>query len=195
VYEGRYVGKLARVNEWHASRRIGSKSTIYETTAFKTKKRSAAAAFMLTRPETPIDYPVDARIRVSMWKVKDTDAPIKGLLDALEYAGVVANDRLIRDIRVIRYYHHRDADDQVEVKLLQTSEKRGATMSRSVETSFSDAMFDALKRTAAAKGNVDAAGSKQFIIREAVKLYLNQRGFTKAELEQSDSDFAGSDHE
>ena len=120
VYEGEYAGRLPRVNEWHGTHRVGQSAKIFETTQFKQNKNDMAVGFMVTRPKAPIDYPVDARIHVTTWKRLDSDAPVKGIFDALEIAGVLKDDKQIRDFTVIRHYHHRDAPDLVKVKLMVT---------------------------------------------------------------------------
>jgi Holliday junction resolvase RusA-like endonuclease len=78
----------------------------------------------MTRPDMPIDHPVDIRIVVSLWKRIDSDATVKAVMDTLEDAGVLADDKLIRDIVIERYYHKRDAPDQVECALYLTGEER-----------------------------------------------------------------------
>ena len=125
VYEGRYYGRLPRLNEWHGSKTIGHHSRIFENTVFKRNKADMAVGFSLTRPREPIDYPVDARIEVSLWKRIDSDAPVKGILDALELGRVIEDDKLIRHFSVIRKYHHRDSSDSVQVTLRLTGMKRG----------------------------------------------------------------------
>ena len=120
VYEGEYAGRLPRENERLGTHRVGQSAKIFETTQFKQNKYDMAVGFMVTRPKAPIDHQVDARIHVWTWKRLDSDAPIKGIFDALEIAGVLKDDKQIRDFTVIRHYHHRDAPDLVKVKLMVT---------------------------------------------------------------------------
>lgn len=117
VYEGEYAGRLPRVNERLGTHRVGQSALIFGTTQFKQNKRDMAVGFMVTRPKAPIEHPVDARVEVTLWKRLDSDAPVKGIFDALEIAGVLKDDKLIRDFTIIRHYHHRDATDVVKVKL------------------------------------------------------------------------------
>lgn len=120
VYEGEYAGRLPRVNEWHGTHMVGSKPQIFATTLFEQNKSDMAVGFMVTRPMPIIEHPVDARLHVWTWKRLDSDAPIKGIFDALELAGVLRDDKQIRDFTVIRHYHPRDAPDLVKVKLTVT---------------------------------------------------------------------------
>ena len=120
VYEGHYQGRLPRVNEWHGTHRVGQSARIFETTVYKRNKQDMAMGLMLTKPLMPIDFPVDALLRVNTWKRLDSDAPVKAIFDALELAGVLKDDKLIRDFAVIRSYHNRDAADSVVVRLTVT---------------------------------------------------------------------------
>ena len=121
VYKGSHEGRLPRLNEWHGARALGGQARIFENTIFKRGKKDMAWSFLTTR-EHAIDYPVDCEITVSLWKVIDTDAPIKAICDALEQAGVLENDRQIRHLSVRREYHKRDASDRVVVQLRVTGE-------------------------------------------------------------------------
>lgn len=123
VYKGAHRGKLPRTNDMHGTSRNGR---IFVTASFKKRRADMAASFSTTRPTEPIDYKVDCRLRISQWQVIDSDASVKGIFDALEMAGVVENDKQIRDFRVIRDYHKRDDDDTVRVTLYVTSMRRGA---------------------------------------------------------------------
>ena len=116
VWRGRYTGKLARVNEWHGARSIGGKARVYATTEFKAKKE--ALAISLIGPASPIADQVDLVVEVTLWKQTDTDAPIKAIMDALEDAGVIENDRQIRDIIIKRCYHRRDDTDGLRLFLV-----------------------------------------------------------------------------
>lgn len=116
VWNGSFTGKLPRVNEWHGARCIAGHGRIFETTKYKHQKADLAIAFRSR--SVPISTPVDMVIELSLWKMRDTDGPIKGIMDALELAGVIENDRLIRDITIRRLYHKRDSADRLKVMLL-----------------------------------------------------------------------------
>lgn len=120
VWEGLHRGRLPRVNEWHGAHTIRGKARIFEGSKYKRDKQAAAVSFSAVRPGKPIDYPVDCTIVVSIWKVLDTDAPIKGIMDALELGGILKDDRQIRHLTVKRKYHKRDTTDWCIVQLFRT---------------------------------------------------------------------------
>lgn len=124
VYQGYHKGRLPRINEWHGARAIAGKARIFETTDYKKNKRDMAVSFSATRPTRPIEHRVDMLIRVFLWKRIDSDACVKGVMDSLEDAGVIANDKQIRDIVIRRDYHPRDTVDSVECGLYLTGEER-----------------------------------------------------------------------
>lgn len=97
---------------------------MFATAKYKQNKRDMAISFSATRPSQPIDYAVDMRIRISLWKRIDSDSCVKGVMDSLEDAGVIENDKQIRDVVIVRDYHPRDMLDRVECRLYVTGEKR-----------------------------------------------------------------------
>lgn len=123
VYEGTYDGKLPRLNQKFGARAFGGKGRLFTTSEYKKGLEAIALSFAINRPDSPIDYPVDLQITVELWKMIDTDAPIKAIMDALEHAGVVKDDRLIRDVTVFRRYHKRDEIDRCMVELTVTGER------------------------------------------------------------------------
>ena len=116
LWSGTYIGKLPKVNAWHSAKTGGGCARIFETPAFKRQKEDLAVS--LPKPSAPITEAVDAVIELALWKQVDTDAPIKGVLDALEMAGVIANDRQIRNLVVHREYHKRGEPDRLAVRLI-----------------------------------------------------------------------------
>ena len=129
VWQGSFVvTRLPRVNQWHGATCIRGKSRIYEGAAWKKAKKELGEQiqlrFRVGHPPPAISTPVDAEITVSMWKRVDTDAPIKGILDCLEDARIVEDDKLIRDITVRREYHKRDEPDRVSIALISPEERR-----------------------------------------------------------------------
>ena len=121
VWRGRYTGKLARVNEWQKARSIGGKAQTYASPEYKNKKE--ALAISLIGPASPIADQVDLIVEVTLWKQTDTDAPIKAIMDALEDAGVIENDRQIRDIIIKRCYHPRDDTDGLRLFLVTIDQR------------------------------------------------------------------------
>lgn len=111
LWRGRYRGALAKVNEWLAGR-------LYERPAFKQRKQDLAVS--LIGPASPVDGAADLVAEVAMWSMVDTDAPIKAIMDAMEMARVLGNDRQIRDVIIRRRYHRRGQEDGLRVWLVST---------------------------------------------------------------------------
>ena len=120
LWRGEYSGRLPRINRKYGARCIGGKGRAYVTSEYRLGTEDMAAAF--TGRQAPIEDPVNAYIEVSMWSRIDSDAPIKAIFDALEKAGVVRNDKQIRDFVVLRRFHKRDEADQVTAVLVEESE-------------------------------------------------------------------------
>lgn len=84
VYEGKHTGPLPRINRRYGARVVNGHAILFEAAEFRRHKKNMGVSFCATRKGAePIDYPVDANIIVSMWKMKDSDAPIKAIFDAL----------------------------------------------------------------------------------------------------------------
>jgi len=92
---------------------------IYETNEYKKFKKTLSES--IAGPT--IDGVVDVRINVGLGPRMDSDAPIKPIFDAIEDAGIVANDRRIRNFIVERTTHKQDALDSVVVKIYRAKEK------------------------------------------------------------------------
>ena len=90
---------------------------MYQTTEYRRAKDDLTFWWATT---LRIDYPVDLVVKTMLWKQRDTDNAIKIVLDALQCAGVVTDDKLIRDIVIRREYHKRDEIDQLELWLVST---------------------------------------------------------------------------
>ena len=116
LWSGTYEGKLPRVNEWHGAKMVAGHARIFESRIYRQRKEDLAVS--LPKPPVPISQPVDLIVEVWLWKQTDTDAPIKGVMDALEMAGIVENDRLIRDITIARADHPRSEPDKLKVTLV-----------------------------------------------------------------------------
>ncbi len=114
--------KLPAVNEWHGADVINGRARIFDTTKYKKLKKALTFQFMTPR-FLPIDFYCDMIIEVTMWKVRDTDGPVKAIMDALEDAGIVTNDKKIRDIMIPRDYHKRDDTDELRVTLITCEEE------------------------------------------------------------------------
>jgi Holliday junction resolvase RusA-like endonuclease len=123
LYKAVYDGRLPRLNEKFGARSVRQKARLFTTGKYKRGLSDMAAAFAAARTRAKIDFPVDCTLEVSMWKMLDTDAPIKAIMDALEAAGVLKDDRQIRHLTVLRRYHKRDSTDRVVVQLFAVGER------------------------------------------------------------------------
>lgn len=134
VWQGSFVvTRLPRINEWHGARGVIGKlgkvtARIFDSVKWKKAKKELVGQMEIVKlmgfnPQGVITTAVDAKMTVWLWKRVDTDSPIKGILDSLEKAEVVENDRLIRDISVRREYHKRDEPDLVTITLASPEER------------------------------------------------------------------------
>jgi Holliday junction resolvase RusA-like endonuclease len=123
LYEAVYEGRLPRLNEKFGARSMGQKARLFTTGKYKRGLSDMAAAFASARKRATIDFQIDCTLEVSMWKMLDTDAPIKAIMDALEDAAIVKDDRQIRHLTVLRRYHKRDSTDRVVVQLFSVGER------------------------------------------------------------------------
>lgn len=128
VFYFKWTGKLVSTNKWTAIRLIKNKRyhpgmsiykmfipMVYQTAVYKGMKTSLANAMRGRK----LDGYYDLRLKMSLWKMKDTDGPVKAVMDAIEESGVIKNDRMIRDISVIRAYHSRDEKDILIIELFK----------------------------------------------------------------------------
>jgi len=101
-----WTGKVQSVNRWHSARTIkkGNKyiAMIYETPAYKKFKDSLSFAFK--DMEKLYGY-MDLQVTMVLSSRADTGNIDKPIGDALELAGVIENDRFIRNITYYRHYH------------------------------------------------------------------------------------------
>jgi Holliday junction resolvase RusA-like endonuclease len=107
--------------------RIGKQHRIVKSRLYAENVQDAASLFSIAAAENPIDYPVDMHLIVSIWKRIDTDACVKGIMDALEKGGVLKDDKMVRDILITREYHSRDHHDVCTVELYATGADRWTT--------------------------------------------------------------------
>jgi len=101
-----WKGKVQSVNRWHGAKAIhvGGKprAMLFELPAYKKFKVSLAKAFYkLDKTE---GY-VDLIVTMVLSNRSDTGNIDKPIGDALEMAGVIKNDRFIRNIAYYRHYH------------------------------------------------------------------------------------------
>ena len=110
-----WTGRAVSVNKWHGIRIItkglNQIPMVYKTPAYKTFIDSLAKVF------DGVTFPsyIDIEIRVCFWKMRDSDSSVKPICDAMEQAGMVKNDRYIRNITILRTYHKRDEYDDIGI--------------------------------------------------------------------------------
>jgi len=113
-----WAGRAVSVNKWTGIRIIskGGKHIpmVYKTPAYKKFIDSLAKVFTGHH----IAGYIDVEIRVCFWKMRDTDSSIKPICDAMEQAGLVKNDRYIRNITILRTYHKRDEYDDIGITVV-----------------------------------------------------------------------------
>ena len=115
-----WQGRAVSVNKWTNVRVIkqGGKhiAMVYKTTVYKNFVKSLADAMVSANIKTvPADAYIDIRIHTCMWKMRDSDSSVKPICDAIEDAGIIKNDRQIKNIQICRRYHKRDEPDTVQV--------------------------------------------------------------------------------
>jgi Holliday junction resolvase RusA-like endonuclease len=126
VLKHRWIGKIPSTNNWTRVRVINQKGKhipiVYETGEFKKFKNALADS--LVYPGRPkLEGYFDLRLKVSLWKVRDSDNAIKPVMDALEQSGVIQNDKFIRNIVVVRAYHSKNEADVLEIELFNIKEQ------------------------------------------------------------------------
>ena len=97
-----WKGKVQSVNRWHGAMCIKGSARIYETPAYKKFKTSLAATF---KNLDKVSGYVDLQVTVVLSSRADTGNIDKPIGDALELAGVLENDKFIRNIAYYRHYH------------------------------------------------------------------------------------------
>ena len=128
VFYFKYRGDLVGVNKWKDCRIVQNPKwkpgmniwkrfmpSMYTSTVYKNYRKSLENALKGVRLE---GY-YDVRLKVSMWRRKDSDAPVKAIFDALEKSEVLSNDNRIRDFHVERAYHPKNEPDILIVEIFK----------------------------------------------------------------------------
>lgn len=121
-----WKGKIQSVNNWHGARAIFDKrknkwiAMIFEMPKYKAFKKSLAKTFSIMKKTEGY---VDLVVTVVLSSRADTGNIDKPIGDALELAGVIQNDRFIRNIAYYRHYHPNSGkknkyDDLLLVELI-----------------------------------------------------------------------------
>lgn len=126
IFHFRWRGHITSTNEWTKIRIVPNKywkpgmpesrrfiPLVYQTAKYKDFKTSLADSMRGVK----ISGYLDLMIHVSMHKIRDTDNPLKPVMDALEQSGVIKNDKFIRDIKVVRGYHAKGEPDILIIDL------------------------------------------------------------------------------
>ncbi len=102
-----FKGKLIGVNKWHIPIRIGKRIGMTLTKEYRHFVNLLAGS--IRYPE-PFDDAVDIKIDLYMPGTKDTDSPIKPIIDAIQKSGLIKNDNLVCDITINRYFSTREGE-------------------------------------------------------------------------------------
>lgn len=126
IFHFTWKGRLGSTNDWIKPRIMKNPAyrpgmslfkmfiaTIYQTTKYRNFKRRLANAMR----GVSFEGYVDLKLCVSMWQFKDSDAPLKAVMDSIELARVIKNDRYIRDINIVRAYHKKGEPDILVIDL------------------------------------------------------------------------------
>ena len=108
-----FVGRTVSVNRWHGATVVrGSKTRahLYEKAVYREFKERLS---LLWRASCPMyEGKVDLEIFLCMHERKDTDGPLKPIIDSLK--GIAyKDDTQVRHIQVTRAYHAAKEDDTV----------------------------------------------------------------------------------
>ena len=121
ILKYKWIGKIASTNQWTAIRVIKRSNKwipmVYETEIYRKFKNNLA--YGLKSTGVKLEGYHDLRIKVSLWKVRDTDNCIKPVMDAMEMAGIIPNDKFIRNIVIIRAYHPKSEQDLLEIEVFK----------------------------------------------------------------------------
>lgn len=118
-----WIGKLVSFNRYLAARAIKRKADgrlmafMYATKEYKALVKNLVNTMKQNKEIPTIQHYVDMVIYVSRWKIADTGNIEKPIGDALEDAGIITNDRLIRNIFIFRGYHAKGQNDNLKVSL------------------------------------------------------------------------------
>lgn len=137
MFQAFWQGRTISVNQWHnattktVTKKGGLKrhqARVYQSPQYARFKESVAVSLRseansqrLTEQPVVVD-PCDLIIVCWLWKMKDTDGIEKPIGDALEMAGIIENDRIIRHKFTFRHYHRKREQDSIIIGLIDASE-------------------------------------------------------------------------
>lgn len=113
-YNGmKLMGRRTILGRWYAF--------IFETPKYKQFKKKLTRHFKLCNLPKIEKY-IDVKLKTCTHRLKDSDAIIKPIFDALEDAGILKNDNRIRHFFVQRAYHKRGDYDTIVVEIYNTKD-------------------------------------------------------------------------
>ena len=104
-----WTGRIPSTNEWTRIRN----GRPYKTRAYQDYINNIALTLIEAARGKRFKGRVDISFVVALWKMRDTDNIIKPTIDAIAASGVIANDRLVRNITVTREYTMRDDPSRI----------------------------------------------------------------------------------
>lgn len=103
-----WKGKAVSKNRMHMAHPHLQSRQVIHTPEYRAFLQSLVIQFMADRPEKPIVKPIDVCMRVVVGVRMDPHNVIDPVMDALEQAGIVANDKLCRRMFFDGELRHRD---------------------------------------------------------------------------------------
>lgn len=134
LFKYSFTGTIPRANRMYGHRCIPNKRSskpaylpiVFMTKEYKDFKKKIEAQV----PAKHYTGKIDLDIKVWFYRLKDTDSFIKPFLDAIESAGLVEDDKQVRDINIQREYHKRREQDHLEVSVYTADPRLELTIQR-----------------------------------------------------------------
>jgi|GEM_PF-2812105 len=108
-----WTGKAVSKNRMHVVHPHQNSRRIIQTTEYRTYLESMSTSWLRFRPKWPIDEPFDVMIEVIVGPRMDPQNVVDPVLDALEKAMIVTNDRWVRNLLLRKIGVHKQGDDDV----------------------------------------------------------------------------------
>ena len=109
-----WTGRVPSVNEWTKIRVSSGRPIPYKTDAYQDYIDNIALTLIEAARGKRFRGYVDISLTAWLWKMRDTDNVIKPTIDAIAASGIIANDRLVRNITITREYIARDEPSRIE---------------------------------------------------------------------------------
>lgn len=122
VYSFDWKGKLISINRYLKARTIKRNGKyipiVYSSTEYNNLVEGLSTEMFYLYQGKTIDYKVDMYLFVTRWEGSDTGNIEKPISDALQQAKIIENDKLIRNINIIRDYHGKGDIDIMHIRLI-----------------------------------------------------------------------------